>query len=48
MHELQWDFSKDTARMIFLIGDAGPHQCPDGKDWRKVISEAAEKLLIEP
>jgi len=43
VHELQWDFAKDTARMIFLIGDAGPHQYPDGKDWRKVTSEAAEK-----
>ena len=43
VHELQWDFSKGTARMIFLIGDAGPHEYPDGKDWRKVTSEAAEK-----
>jgi len=43
VHELQWDFSRDTARMIFLIGDAGPQQYPDGKDWRKVTSEAAEK-----
>jgi hypothetical protein len=43
VHELQWDFAKDTARMIFLIGDAGPQQYPDGKDWRKVTSEAAEK-----
>ena len=43
VHELKWDFSRDTARMIFLIGDAGPHEYPDGKDWRKVASEAAEK-----
>jgi len=43
VHELQWDFSRNTARMIFLIGDAGPHEYPDGKDWRKVASEAAEK-----
>src|SRR5947208_8464161 len=43
VHELQWDFSKSTARLIFLVGDAGPHQYPDGKDWRKVASEAAEK-----
>jgi Mg-chelatase subunit ChlD len=43
VHELKWDFSKDTARMIFLIGDAGPHEYKDGKDWRKVTSEAAEK-----
>ena len=43
VHELRWDFSRDTARMIFLIGDAGPHEYPDGKDWRKVTSEAAEK-----
>jgi hypothetical protein len=43
VHELQWDFSKSTARMIFLIGDAGPHEYRDGKDWRKVTSEAAEK-----
>lgn len=43
VHELQWDFSRKTARMIFLIGDAGPHEYPDGKDWRKVTSEAAEK-----
>jgi Mg-chelatase subunit ChlD len=43
VHELQWDFAKSTARMIFLIGDAGPQQYRDGKDWRKVSSEAAEK-----
>ena len=43
VHELQWDFSKGTAHMIFLIGDAGPQQYRDGKDWRKVASEAAEK-----
>jgi Mg-chelatase subunit ChlD len=43
VHELQWDFAKGTARMIFLIGDAGPQQYADGKDWRKVTSEAAEK-----
>jgi Mg-chelatase subunit ChlD len=45
VHELQWDFSPKTARMIFLIGDAGPHEYPDGKDWRKVVSEAAEKKI---
>lgn len=43
VHELQWDYSRNTARMIFLIGDAGPHEYPDGKDWQKVTSEAAEK-----
>jgi von Willebrand factor type A domain len=43
VHELQWDFSRNTARLIFLVGDAGPHQYADGKDWRKVASEAAEK-----
>ena len=43
VHELQWDFSRNTARMIFLIGDAPPHEYADGKDWRKVTSEAAEK-----
>lgn len=42
VHELSWDFSKNTARMIFLIGDAPPHEYPDGKDWRKVASEAGE------
>ena len=29
--------------MIFLIGDAGPQHYRDGKDWRKVASDAAEK-----
>jgi Mg-chelatase subunit ChlD len=43
VHQLQWDFSKNTARLIFLVGDAAPHRYPDGKDWRKVTSEAAEK-----
>jgi Mg-chelatase subunit ChlD len=43
VHELQWDYGKETARMIFLIGDAGPQRYPDGKDWRKVTSGAAEK-----
>lgn len=42
VHELRWDFSKTTARMIFLVGDAGPHEYRDGKDWRKVASEAQE------
>jgi von Willebrand factor type A domain-containing protein len=43
VHELQWDFAKGTARMIFLVGDAGPQQYRDGRDWRKVASEAREK-----
>lgn len=45
LHDLSWDMGPKTARMIFLIGDAGPHEYQDGKDWRKVAAEAAEKNI---
>lgn len=42
VHELAWDKAPGVTRMMFLIGDAGPQQYVDGKDWRKVTAEAKQ------
>jgi Mg-chelatase subunit ChlD len=46
VHELSWDKSSTVARMIFLIGDAGPHEYPDGKNWRTVAGEAQQRGIV--
>ncbi|MBS2025498.1 MAG: VWA domain-containing protein [Deltaproteobacteria bacterium] len=45
VHDLAWDDSPRVARMMFLIGDAGPHSYPDGKDWKKVTAEAKQARI---
>jgi Mg-chelatase subunit ChlD len=32
--ELKWDSNKHTAKILFLIGDAGPHGVASDLDWR--------------
>jgi von Willebrand factor type A domain len=38
--ELKWDSSSHTAKLLFLIGDAGPHGYKTDSDWRKDCREA--------
>ena len=40
LKELKWDDSKHTAKLLFLIGDAGPHGAATDLDWRKDCREA--------
>jgi Mg-chelatase subunit ChlD len=40
LKDLNWDSSKHTAKLLFLIGDAGPHGAPTDLDWRKDCREA--------
>ena len=40
VHEMNWDGDANTTRMIFLIGDAGPHY---RDDFRKPVQEARAK-----
>ncbi|HEY9682764.1 MAG TPA: vWA domain-containing protein [Oculatellaceae cyanobacterium] len=34
IRELRWNADKHTAKLLFLIGDAGPHQNSTDLDWR--------------
>jgi hypothetical protein len=34
VRELRWSKDQHTAKLLFLIGDAGPHMYPPGYDWR--------------
>lgn len=40
VHDLKWDECKRTAKLLFLIGDAGPHFYPGDFDWRKESQQA--------
>jgi Mg-chelatase subunit ChlD len=42
VHDLQWDDSKKTLKMLFLIGDAGPNVYPHDYDWRTESKTAVE------
>lgn len=43
---MNWDSSANTRKMIFLIGDAGPHtDYPNDYDFRTVSREAQEKNI---
>jgi len=39
LYELSWDKDKETAKLLFLIGDAPPH---DNVDWKKECAAAVE------
>lgn len=43
VHELKWDGGKKTAKLLFLIGDAGPHYYAGDYDWRTESKQAIEK-----
>lgn len=40
LHELKWDEDKKTAKLLFLIGDAGPKQYAGDYNWEKESKEA--------
>lgn len=40
VHDLKWDESKKTAKLIFLIGDAGPHFYPGDYNWKDECKQA--------
>jgi len=40
VHELAWDADKKTAKILFLIGDAGPHYYPNDFNWKDESKQA--------
>jgi Mg-chelatase subunit ChlD len=40
IHDLKWDASKKAAKLVFLIGDAGPNKYPGDFDWHQECREA--------
>lgn len=43
INDLSWDESKKTAKLIFLIGDAGPHYYPNDYNWADEAKSAIAK-----
>jgi Mg-chelatase subunit ChlD len=41
--ELQWATNTKTAKLLFLIGDAGPHGSQTDLDWRKDCRDAIKR-----
>jgi hypothetical protein len=41
--DLQWDKNKKTAKILFLIGDAGPHYYPNDYNWQDESKRAISK-----
>jgi hypothetical protein len=46
VHDMGWDFGDRVDRMIFLIGDAGPHFYTDDFRWQDEIASALERDII--
>lgn len=47
VNDLNWDKEEETLKMIFLVGDAPPHEdYNDGFDWRKACEDAQKKGII--
>ncbi|MCX7703008.1 MAG: VWA domain-containing protein [Planctomycetota bacterium] len=47
VNDLNWDKEEETLKMLFLIGDAPPHEdYDDGFDWRKACEDAQKKGII--
>ena len=40
VQEMNWDRDPNTSRLLFLIGDAGPHA---GEDYRSVVKQARDQ-----
>lgn len=40
VHDLKWDEDKKTAKLLFLIGDAGPKEYAGDYNWEKESKEA--------
>ena len=42
VHDLHWDTGKKTAKLLFLIGDAGPHEYVNDYNWKDECKQAIE------
>ncbi len=42
VHDLNWDTGKKTAKLLFLIGDAGPHYYANDYNWNDECKYAIE------
>lgn len=40
VHDLKWDANKKAVKLLFLIGDAGPHFYPNDYDWHDECKQA--------
>ena len=40
VHDLSWDGGKKTVKLLFLIGDAGPHFYPNDYNWKDECKQA--------
>jgi Mg-chelatase subunit ChlD len=40
LNDLKWDDNKKAAKLLFLIGDAGPHAYPNDYDWHQEARDA--------
>src|SRR5262249_17335836 len=40
VHDLKWDGGKKTVKLLFLIGDAGPHFYPNDYNWKDECKQA--------
>ena len=40
VNDLKWDESKKTVKLLFVIGDAGPHAYPKDYDWKTESKKA--------
>jgi len=43
VHNLKWDDSKKTSKLLFLIGDAAPHYYPNDYKWQDESKTAISK-----
>ncbi len=47
VHEIKWDEGGNSRKLIFLIGDAGPHENrPGDYDYRAVAREATRRNIV--
>ena len=46
VEKIEWSKDKSVLKIIYLVGDAPPHEYKDGKDWRKACEAAVKRDLI--
>lgn len=47
VHKIAWSAGRDVLKIIYLVGDAPPHEdYADGPDYRRVCEEAVKRDLI--
>jgi hypothetical protein len=46
VHKMSWNARRDVLKIIFLVGDAPPHNYPDGPRYPDVCQEAVKKDII--